>query len=78
VRIRKVAVIGAGVMGSGIAQVIAQAGFEVIIRTRRGERGLGRLYGNIEKARRKMELTNEEADSLESNIRWKTLCPKGC
>ena len=36
VSIKKVAIIGAGVMGSGIAQVVAQAGFDVIIRTRRG------------------------------------------
>ena len=41
-KIKKVAVIGAGVMGSGIAQVVAQAGFAVILRTRRGEKALSR------------------------------------
>ena len=30
-RIRKISVLGAGIMGSGIAQVAAQAGFEVVM-----------------------------------------------
>ena len=29
---KKIAVLGAGIMGAGIAQVAAQAGFEVILR----------------------------------------------
>lgn len=30
--VKKIAVLGAGIMGAGIAQVAAQAGFEVILR----------------------------------------------
>jgi len=31
-KVKKIAVLGAGIMGAGIAQVAAQAGFEVILR----------------------------------------------
>lgn len=34
--VRRVAVLGAGLMGSGIAQVFAQAGYEVRLWARRG------------------------------------------
>jgi len=66
--IREVAVIGAGIMGSGIAQVIAQEGFKVVIRSGRGRQGLDRLYQNVEKARIRKFLTDEQAASLLSNI----------
>lgn len=68
----KVAVIGAGTMGSGIAQVTALAGFEVTVRSRRGTEGLSRLYQNVEKARCKKALTSVQADLLLSNISWTT------
>lgn len=67
-RIRKVAVIGAGIMGSGITQVVANAGFKVALRSRRGEKGLGRLHNGIRKAVRKEILSEEGADVLLSNI----------
>ena len=35
--ITKVGIVGSGIMGSGIAQVAAQAGFEVVLRSRRQE-----------------------------------------
>jgi len=44
--IKKVAVVGAGVMGSGIAQVSAAAGYDVIIIGK--DRSLTRAIGNIE------------------------------
>ena len=70
--IRKVAVIGAGLMGSGIAQVVAQAGFEVIVRTRRGRRGLDRLYESIRKGKQRKTLTEEQVNALLSKINWTT------
>ncbi len=36
--IEKVGIVGSGIMGSGIAQVCAQAGFEVVLRSRTRER----------------------------------------
>lgn len=68
--VKKVAIIGAGVMGSSIAQVVAQAGFDVIIRTRRGKKGLDRLFGNIQKAQCKNILTGEQVEALLSKIEW--------
>jgi len=47
--IKKIAVIGAGLMGSGIAQVAAQAGFEVGLRDVEDQL-LQRAMGNIEKS----------------------------
>jgi 3-hydroxybutyryl-CoA dehydrogenase len=67
-RIRKVAVIGAGVMGSGITQVVANAGFKVALRSRKGEEGLNRLRDGIRKAVRKEILTDEQAALVLSNI----------
>lgn len=47
--IKKIAVIGAGLMGSGIAQVAAQAGFEVGLRDVEDQL-MQRAMGNIEKS----------------------------
>jgi len=46
---RKVAVIGAGLMGSGIAQVAAQAGYDVVLRDLSGD-ALTRARAGIEKS----------------------------
>ena len=48
--IKKVAVIGAGIMGNGIAQVSAQAGFEVVmsdIEQKYVERGLDSIKKSL-------------------------------
>ena len=50
--IKKVGVIGCGLMGHGIAQVAAQAGFEVIVRESAQEpldKGLGRIGKSLNK-----------------------------
>jgi 3-hydroxyacyl-CoA dehydrogenase len=49
--IRRVAVLGAGTMGHGIAQVAAQAGYEVALYDTTKElveRGLGRIRANLD------------------------------
>jgi 3-hydroxybutyryl-CoA dehydrogenase len=46
---KRLAVVGAGLMGSGIAQVAAQAGYDVTLRDV-GEDALGRARGAIEKS----------------------------
>lgn len=67
-KINKVAIIGAGLMGSGIAQVIANAGVPVVLRSRRGPRGLEKLHKMIQKVRNRGILTDEQATVLLSNI----------
>jgi 3-hydroxybutyryl-CoA dehydrogenase len=64
--IRRVGVLGCGLMGSGIAQVCARAGYETIVREvtdelcERGIGGIGRQLGNaVEKG--KMEAADRDA-----------------
>lgn len=70
-----VAVVGAGLMGSGIAQVAAVAGHEVVLRDV-GTDALTRGFGEIEKSLArfvaKEKLTVEEADAALARIRTTT------
>jgi 3-hydroxybutyryl-CoA dehydrogenase len=68
----RVAVIGAGQMGSGIAQVIAQSGHDVILTDRAEqylERGLGVIRANLERAVQKGRITPEQRDAALARIR---------
>jgi 3-hydroxybutyryl-CoA dehydrogenase len=65
--IKKVMVIGAGQMGSGIAQVCAQAGYEVILNDLKAEfveRGLSVIKKNLSRQVEKDRMTAEEMDSV--------------
>ena len=67
----KVAVIGAGTMGSGIAQVAAQAGHTVVLYdTRREavEKALAGLRKTLDKLVEKGKFTPEQADGLHGRI----------
>ncbi|MGD0353701.1 MAG: 3-hydroxyacyl-CoA dehydrogenase family protein [Dehalococcoidia bacterium] len=73
--IKKIAVLGAGVMGHGIAQVCAQAGYEVNLRDIKDEfvqSGIGKirkfLSGGVERQR----ITQAEADAILGRIRGMT------
>jgi 3-hydroxybutyryl-CoA dehydrogenase len=68
VDIKNITVIGVGLMGSGIAQTIAQTGFEVVIHSRSGKVGLNRLKQNVQKAVNRKFLTEEQATALLSRI----------
>ena len=46
IQIKKVAIIGAGIMGHGIAQVVAQAGYDTHLMSR-STRGLHEAFGKI-------------------------------
>lgn len=64
--IKKVCVLGAGIMGAGIAQVAAEAGFEVRMRDiedRFVEKGLKTIKGNLDRvvSKGKMEAAAAEA-----------------
>ncbi|HZF09039.1 MAG TPA: 3-hydroxybutyryl-CoA dehydrogenase [Thermoanaerobaculia bacterium] len=65
--IRKVGVLGCGLMGSGIAEVAARAGLETVVReVDRGllDKGLVRIQGSLGKAVEKGKLAAEERDAV--------------
>lgn len=67
-----VGVIGTGTMGCGIAQVAAQAGFEVVLQNRRQasvERGLAHVKKSVERLVAKEKLTQVQAGEVLERIR---------
>ncbi len=69
--IRKIAVIGAGTMGNGIAQVFAQAGFDVYLRDVKKEfveRGLANIERNLKRMVDKGTLPADVADGARKRI----------
>jgi 3-hydroxybutyryl-CoA dehydrogenase len=76
--IRRVSVIGFGTMGTGITQIIAQAGYEVVARDvsddllRRGLEVIRSGPFGLEKAVQKGRITREEADAVLSRIKVTT------
>lgn len=70
--IRKIAVIGAGTMGSGIAQVAAHSGYDVVIEDAKEEfaaAGLARIKGRLEKRVAEGKLSPEEKERVLGKIR---------
>ncbi len=66
------AVIGAGTMGSGIAQVAARAGFEVVLRDIAPEyldRGLAAIRSSLERDVKKERLTVAQQEEILARIR---------
>jgi len=73
--IKRVMVVGAGQMGSGIAQVAAQAGLEVMLNDLKDEfvnRGLGVITKNLERSVAKGKITEEEKAAVLSRIKPST------
>lgn len=73
--IRKIAVIGAGTMGAGIAQTCSQAGFAVAmhdLEERFVEGGFGRIRTPLMKRVERGKMTKEEVDGILANIRGTT------
>ena len=70
--IKKICVLGAGLMGSGIAQVSAEAGYEVSMRDiedRFVQGGLNIIKKNYERAISKGKMNKEQADALLSKVK---------
>ncbi len=64
--IKKVGVLGCGLMGSGIAQVCAQAGFETVVREidqKFIDKGFGAIEKNLSKAVGKGKMTQADKDA---------------
>lgn len=69
--IKKVGVVGAGTMGAGIAQVTAEAGYEVILidlEDKFVNRGMENILKNWSKAIKKGTRTSEEVDQIKVRL----------
>src|SRR5271154_4844113 len=70
-QIKRVGVLGAGLMGHGIAQVAAQAGYEVVLREVDEptlQKGTSRIEKQLSRTVEKGRATQEEADEVRARI----------
>jgi len=70
--IRKVGVLGCGLMGSGIAEVAAKSGFDVVVREvdlALLEKGLGRIRGSLDRAVEKGKLDAAARDAALTRLK---------
>ncbi|HDN80757.1 MAG TPA: 3-hydroxybutyryl-CoA dehydrogenase [Chloroflexi bacterium] len=73
--IKKVGVVGCGLMGSGITEVCARSGYEVVVREVNDEllqKGLGRIKASMSKGVSRGKLTQEEMDAALARIKGTT------
>ncbi len=67
----RVGIIGSGIMGSGLAEVAARAGFETVLRSRKPETGDAMVAGlnkSLSKQVAKERLTQDEADAIAGRV----------
>ncbi|HEY4918398.1 MAG TPA: 3-hydroxybutyryl-CoA dehydrogenase [Solirubrobacteraceae bacterium] len=70
-RIEKVGVLGAGLMGHGLAQVAAQSGYEVVLREvdeATLQKGIGKIEKQLARAVEKGKSTQEDADAIRGRL----------
>src|ERR1700686_2057956 len=70
-KIKKVGVLGSGLMGAGIAEVAARSGYETVVREVTSElldKGLGRIRGSMDKAVEKGKLEAAARDQAVSRL----------
>ena len=70
--IKQVGVLGAGLMGHGIAQVAAQAGYEVVLREVDDatlQKGIGKIEKQLARAVEKGKSSQEDADAVRGRIK---------
>jgi 3-hydroxybutyryl-CoA dehydrogenase len=73
--IKKIGVLGAGLMGNGIAQVFSQAGYEVVMRDiedRFVEGGMANITKNLDRSVKKERITAEDKDAILGRIKGTT------
>jgi 3-hydroxybutyryl-CoA dehydrogenase len=66
-----IGIVGCGLMGSGIAEVCARAGYKVVVREISGEllqKGLGRIQESLAKAVSRGKIVQEQADQALAHI----------
>ncbi len=78
-QIEKVGVLGAGLMGHGIAQVAAQTGYEVVLREVDEQtlaKGLGKIEKQLARAVEKGKSSQEDADAVRGRIQGTVALPR--
>jgi 3-hydroxybutyryl-CoA dehydrogenase len=71
-KIEKVGVLGAGLMGHGIAQVAAQTGYQVVLRELDDAtlaKGIGKIEAQLARAVEKGKASQQDADAVRARIR---------
>ncbi len=74
-QIKKIGVVGAGIMGSGIAQVASAAGYNVVlndIEDRFLDRGLASISNSLGRMEKKEKITSEEKNNIMGRIAGST------
>jgi len=74
-QIKKIGVVGAGIMGSGIAQVASAAGYNVVlndIEDRFLDRGLASISNSLGRMEKKEKITSEEKNKIMGRIAGST------
>lgn len=77
---KKIMVVGAGTMGAGIAQVMAQAGYKVIlhdVEERFVQNGLNTINNSLNRFVRKQKISKAEADKVFGCIKGTTKLSEG-
>jgi 3-hydroxybutyryl-CoA dehydrogenase len=72
---KKIGVLGTGTMGAGIIQVLAQNGYDVVLRARREssvEKGIAAVTKNLERLVKKERITVEEKDATLARLSGST------
>ena len=72
---KKIGVLGTGTMGAGIIQVLAQNGFEVVLRARRQtsvDKGIATVEKNLDRLIAKEKLTAEEKSVIMGRVHGST------
>ena len=72
---KKIGVLGTGTMGAGIIQVLAQNGYEVVLRARREtsvEKGIATVNKNLDKLVAKEKITAEAKEEIMGRIHGST------
>ncbi len=72
---KKIGVLGTGTMGAGIIQVLAQNGFEVVLRARRQtsvDKGIATVEKNLDRLIAKERLTAEDKEAIMGRIKGST------
>ena len=72
---KKIGVLGTGTMGAGIIQVLAQNGYEVVLRARRQtsvDNGIATVTKNLDKMIKKEKITEDQKNEILSRVHGST------